>query len=174
MTPTQRTIRELKNLGRECAIAEKWIPGANIRRDLFGIIDVVALDPERGVVGIQSTGSAFSQHYQKLTVECYQNTFNWLSTPGASLELWGWRKVKKVRGGKQMIWQPRIQEITMADLGIEAEDPRKRVSFTPGEIDSLTQGLDLLMSNEALFDSVAGKVQLIMNLSGAIERLKAA
>lgn len=116
MTPTQRTIRELKNRGLVCAIVEKWNAYAKIRQDMFGIIDIIALDPQRGVIGVQACGSAFSAHYHKLTEEKAQETYDWISTPGTHLELWGWRKIKKVRGGKAMIWEPRIQEITLEDL----------------------------------------------------------
>ena len=119
MTPTQRTIRELKNLGRRCGIVERFLSNVNvhgIRSDLFGIIDIIALDPERGVVGIQSCGNDFSGHYRKITQERYQETLDWLETPGARLELWAWRKVKVKRGGKAMRWEPRVKEITLADL----------------------------------------------------------
>jgi hypothetical protein len=123
MTPTQRTIRELKNQGRICGIVERWnahVPrgdgGKGIRQDFLGFIDVIALDPQRGVVGIQTTGTDFSGHFRKLTEEASENVYEWLRTPGALLELWAWRKVKKVRGGKAMIWQPRVREITLEDL----------------------------------------------------------
>lgn len=118
-SPTQRTIRELKNQGMKCAIVEKWNAFAGkhgIRQDLFGIIDVLALDPERGVIGVQCCGSDFSSHVKKITEEKYQETLDWLQTPGTNLEIWGWRKLKKKRGGKQMVWRPRIQEITINDL----------------------------------------------------------
>lgn len=120
MTPTQRTIRELKNNGRKCAIVEKWNPHVGphgIRQDLFGIIDVIALDPEQGVVGIQCcAGSGFSSHLKKITEERAQDTLDWLQTPGTALELWGWRKIKKVRGGKAEVWRPRVQRITAEDV----------------------------------------------------------
>ena len=121
MSPTQRTLRELKNQGRICAVVEKWqiIPGhtgGGIRRDLFGIIDIIALDPKTGVVGVQACGSDFAAHWRKITVDKAQETTDWLSTPGTSLELYAWRKVKVKRGGKAMIWQPRIVEITLDDL----------------------------------------------------------
>jgi hypothetical protein len=35
---------------------------------------------------------------------------------GAKLQLIGWRKLKLNRGGIAMRWQPRIREITLADL----------------------------------------------------------
>lgn len=126
MTSTQRTIRELRNNGRRCAIVEKWNPHVGehgIRQDLFGIIDVLALDPQQGVVGVQCcAGSGFSAHLRKLLVEHVQETEDWLRTPGTRLELWGWRKVKRARGGKAMVWRPRVQVITLEDLNhAEAE-----------------------------------------------------
>ena len=116
LSPTQRTIRELKKMGRTCGIVEKWNSFAKIRQDLFGIIDIIALDPIRGVVGIQCTGQAFSEHYKKLTEEKAQETMDWLETPGTALELWGWRKIKVKRGGKAERWTPRVQEITLDDF----------------------------------------------------------
>lgn len=116
MTPTQRTIRELKNQGRKCGIVERFnhhVGSHGIRQDLFGIIDIIALDPERGVIGIQTTGNDFSGHLKKITDEMAQSTVDWLQTPGAFLELWAWRKVKLKRGGKAMVWRPRIKEITI-------------------------------------------------------------
>jgi len=113
-------MRELRNQGRRCGITERWNAYAGphgIRQDLFGIIDIITLDPERGVVGVQCCGgSGFSAHLKKIMVEHYQETLDWLQTPGTVLELWAWRKVKKKRGGKQMVWRPRIKEITMEDL----------------------------------------------------------
>jgi hypothetical protein len=103
-----------------CAIVEKWNQFAGphgIRQDLFGIIDVISLDPERGVVGVQCcAGSGFKNHLNKLLVERHQETYEWLRTPGTSLELWGWRKLKLKRGGKATRWKPRILEITMEML----------------------------------------------------------
>ena len=116
LSPTQRTLRELRSQGRVCAIVEKWnafVGPHGIRQDLFGIIDVIALDPERGVVGVQSCGSSFSEHLDKLLNERTQECIDWLETPGTVLELWGWRKVKLKRGGKAVRWKPRMLEITM-------------------------------------------------------------
>lgn len=120
-SPTQRTIRALREMGRVCGTVERFNPHVGphgIRQDLFGFIDIIALDPDRGVVAIQSTGQAFAEHYRKLTQERNENVFEWLKTPGTSLELWGWRKVKLKRGGKAVRWQPRIRQITMEDLEV--------------------------------------------------------
>ena len=119
ISPTQRTLNALREEGRIAGVVERFNRfGGNfgIRQDLFGIIDIIALDKEKGVVGVQSTGSAFSAHHRKLTEEKRQECIDWLETPGTSLELWGWRKIKKKKGGKQMVWAPRIKEYTLEDF----------------------------------------------------------
>lgn len=120
LSPTQRTKRALRERGLVCEVVERFNQYAGAhgqRQDLFGIIDVLALDPQQGVIGVQAcAGSGFREHYTKIIQERTQQTTDWLMTPGTSLELWGWRKVKKVRGGKAMIWSPRVKVITLEDL----------------------------------------------------------
>ena len=118
LSPTQRTLRALRDQGRICAIVEKFNQHAGpfgVRQDLFGFIDIIALDPERGIIGVQSCGQAFSEHYRKITEERYSECLEWLKC-GGKVELWGWRKIKVKRGGKAERWSPRIQEITTKDL----------------------------------------------------------
>lgn len=121
LSPTQRTLRALKGEGRLCGIVERYIqaPGMKFgfRKDLFGIIDIIALDSLHGIVGIQSTGTDFQGHMRKMTdnEETYSDTgmtrveasLEWLQA-GGRLELWGWRKLLKKRGGKLKVWTPRI------------------------------------------------------------------
>jgi hypothetical protein len=119
LSNVQRTLRELRDQGRVCAVVERrnqFVGPHGISEDLFGIIDVLALDPARGVVGVQVCGQDFAGHVRKITEEKRQETYEWLRTPGTVLEIWGWRKVKAKRGGKLMLWKPRVQEITMEDL----------------------------------------------------------
>jgi hypothetical protein len=131
VSPTQRTIRELRNQGRVCAIVERWnmhVGPHGIRQDLFGIIDVIALDPEQGVVGIQSCGQAFAAHERTILDERAAESIDWLSTPGTVLELWGWRKVKLKRGGVAMRWQPRVRRFALEDFDAGG------VALSPGEV----------------------------------------
>lgn len=118
LSPTQRTLKALRERGLISAIVEKFNAHAGpfgIRQDLFGIIDIISLDPETGVIGVQSTGQDFSGHRRKMMEERTQECRDWLVTPGTSLELWGWRKVKLKRGGKAMRWKPRVAHITLVD-----------------------------------------------------------
>jgi hypothetical protein len=122
ITPTQRTLKYLKDEGYRCGIVERWIQAIRKRQDLFNIIDIIALDPDKGVIGVQSTGQDFAGHFRKLTEEKADEARAWLETPGTSLMLIGWRKLKVKRGGKAMRWTPRIQYIQLEDLNNEVDD----------------------------------------------------
>jgi len=121
-SPTQRTLKALRDIGCTCGIVERFLSHAGpfgLRVDLFGIIDIICCDPQRGVIGIQACGMAFSAHWKKLTIEKAAESRTWLETPGTSLEIWSWskRKRKLVKGfSKRGYWTPRIKEITLEDL----------------------------------------------------------
>lgn len=115
---TQRTLRECRERGYICDKAEKFNAFAGpfgIRQDLFGFIDIIYLDPQKGIVAIQSTGpSGHNQHRKKIL----ENEFalEWLKCDG-KIELWSWHKLLKKRGGKLRVWSPRIEEITLKNYG---------------------------------------------------------
>ena len=111
-------------MGRVCAIAEKWQivpthPAGGVRKDLFGFIDIISLDPKRGIVAIQSCGQNFSEHVRKiLDSDCTEAVTEWLLC-GGNLEIWGWskRKRKLDKGwSKAYYWRPKIKIITMEDF----------------------------------------------------------
>ena len=122
---TQKTLRENRLRGRICGIVEKWnqyVGPHGARIDLFGFIDIIALDPDTGIVAVQSTGpSGHSTHKKKLLEN--DNALEWLKCNG-TIELWSWRKLLVNRGGKQKRWYPRIEEITLDMFGrIDATTP---------------------------------------------------
>lgn len=129
LSPTQRTLREMRKMGRICGIVERFNGYAGphgVRQDLFGFIDIIALDPQDGIVGVQSTGTDYSGHLKKITQERAEEVREWLSCGGV-VELWAWRKVKQVKGGTKMVYRPRVKRITVEDLVFDsspAVDPR--------------------------------------------------
>ena len=118
ISPTQRTLKSMREQGRLCGIVERFIQYGKFgnRSDLFGFIDIIAIDPTQGIVAIQSCGQDFSGHVKKLTEERNEAVYEWLKH--APCELWGWRKVKLSRGGKAMRWKPRIADIIIKDNDI--------------------------------------------------------
>ena len=121
MSHTARTMALLRKQDITPHLVEKWIhfgDRGGIRKDLFGIIDVLAMSPERGILGVQVCAmSGRAAHMKKLTAENRENTITWLRS-GGKLELHAWRKLKVKRGGKAMRWTPDIQEITLDMMGV--------------------------------------------------------
>lgn len=71
----------------------------------------------RHIFGVQAcAGNDFAEHLRTMTIDRARSTLLWLKS-GGSIELWGWRRVKVKRGGKAVIWQPRIKKIGIEDLG---------------------------------------------------------
>jgi hypothetical protein len=53
-SPTALTLRHLREQGWTAEVVERWVPGANVRKDLLGFVDVLAI---RGgeVLAVQTT-----------------------------------------------------------------------------------------------------------------------
>jgi hypothetical protein len=88
------------------------------------------LVPRKGVLGVQSCGSEHAKHVKTIEETRLQETVEWLRTPGTSLELWSWRKVKVKRGGKAMVWRPRITNVIL----ISKDDGGWSLALTDVEI----------------------------------------
>ena len=120
LSPTQRTLKEFRKMGRIAGSVEKFNPHVGehgIRQDLFGFIDLIVICPEKGIIAVQSCGQDFAGHARKLREERNEAVFEWLAH--APLELWGWRKVKLNRGGKAMRWRPRIADVVLQREQVE-------------------------------------------------------
>ena len=104
MSPTQRSLKKLRDEGYTCAITERWNAHAKIRQDLFGFIDVLAFN-DLITLAVQTTsGDNVSARIQKI-----------MALPAArawatgnifrSIVVHGWRKVGP--RGKRKVWECR-------------------------------------------------------------------
>lgn len=116
MSPTQRTLKALRDSGAVCDIAEYWNSFSRQRRDLFHFVDIVKLDPKCGMVGIQTTsGSNVSARVKKILEIPAAKT--WLEC-GLEIEVWGWRKIKKKAATGKTVerWEVRVVPIVLSDF----------------------------------------------------------
>lgn len=100
-SPTQRSLKLLRDEGYKAQVVEKWNMFAHVRQDLFGFIDIVAIKKGvKGVLGVQTTSAThLSDHMKKY--ENMEVIRLWLET-GNKFELHGWRKTGKK--GKRKTW----------------------------------------------------------------------
>ena len=134
---TSRTLEYLRQAGWQAGMVERWVrapgrPGGGIRIDLFNFLDIVAMGDGK-IIGVQSTGQAFSEHDKKILAE--PRALTWIEC-GGRLILIGWRRIKKVRGKKAMVWSPRIKEYIEADFTQrwQHEETGRTVDMPGGQI----------------------------------------
>jgi hypothetical protein len=105
ISPTQRTLKRLRDSGDYplVTIVERWNAFAKIRQDLFGIIDILAIDSKGNTVGLQVTSySNISARVKKMEASdaiSHLRDANWV------LLVEGWHK-------KDNKWVGRIVDIS--------------------------------------------------------------
>lgn len=103
MTPTQRTLKHLRDAGYLAEVVERWIPGANIRRDLFGFVDVLAIrDGE--VLGVQATSR--DNVASRVSKIAEHPNVGQVRKAGIRLEVHGWGKMASGR------WELRCVDVS--------------------------------------------------------------
>lgn len=91
-SPTQRTLKYLRDQGYRAAVVEHWNPFAHVRQDLFGIIDVVAIG--KGItIGVQCTSYGNGSARVKKIAEAEATP--WLREANWQLEVHEWTKGKR-------------------------------------------------------------------------------
>lgn len=96
-SPTARTLNMLREDGWTCDVVERWIPGAMIRKDFLGLLDIIAIRRDQ-TLGVQCTsGSNLSARIKKLSES---PNLSKLRMAGWRIEAWGWRKTRDGWGAK--------------------------------------------------------------------------
>ncbi len=114
MTPTARSLKVLRDDGWTAGVVERFNRFAKVRNDLLGCIDIVAVHPDRGILGVQACsdggtrGSDVGTHVTKALAEPRLAT--WLQA-GGKFEVWGWGK--RGAAGARKLWTLRRQRVAL-------------------------------------------------------------
>lgn len=103
MTPTQRSLKNLRDRGYVAAVVERWNPAIRVRQDLFGFADLIAFGPGEGepeVLLVQTTSTSNLAARRSKILE-NEHAQRWMRLGGKIL-IHGWAK----RGprGKRKLW----------------------------------------------------------------------
>lgn len=103
MTPTQRSLKYLRDAGYRVAVVERWNAHARIRQDLFGVVDLLAIR-EGETLAVQTTsGSNVAARVKKISeAEALPD----MRAAGWSIKVHGWRKAANGR------WQVREVDVS--------------------------------------------------------------
>ncbi|HPM50284.1 MAG TPA: hypothetical protein PLP67_10470 [Methylotenera sp.] len=91
-SPTQRSLKYLRDQGYTVAVVEKWNPHAKVRQDLFGFVDLLAIKDGLTLAVQTTSSSSFSDRKKK--IEGHENLPAVLAA-GWKVSLHGWRKNAK-------------------------------------------------------------------------------
>ncbi len=123
MSPTARSLAECKKRGWIAQVVEQnvRIPGGRMfKRDLFGVIDIVAIT-RNGILGIQATsdntGGNSYRRVEKILAE--PRAKEWCGF--AMLVVWSW--AKQGARGKRKAWTLREQIVSVEDFHVEPWRP---------------------------------------------------
>ena len=118
MSPTARTLAELRSLGYMAQVVERFLPNTHNRVDVWGFGDVIAMKRDQKVLLVQCTTMGeknkrikkiFGLRWNTLTHK-FEDPFTpfregivnpaeeWLNCVGA-IEVWGWKKY--IRGERK-------------------------------------------------------------------------
>ena len=111
MSPTQRSLKRLRDDGWTAQVVEYWNHYARRRIDLFGCIDIVAVRVGE-TLGVQATTGANGAARVAKAQESADLRI-WLAA-GNRFEVWAWWKPAHERS-----YEPRIVALRLGDDGIK-------------------------------------------------------
>jgi hypothetical protein len=157
LTPTERSLAVLRDLGFQAAVVERWTPhgGAplgrrcvvckhqrttGLRKDLFGFIDILAVGAP-GTLAIQATASGVSDRVKKILDAEHRDALIAVLEAGWRVEVWGWAKrrskAKLADGTRSTREVTRLRRVGISVIdGVIAAEPAKDIADPIGAISS--------------------------------------
>lgn len=108
MSPTQRTLVELRKQGYLAEVVERFNHHTMRRHDLYGIGDIIAVDCNGSLLVQCTSGSNGAARVKKAIAECGPNLRAWLAHPSRRMEVHAWRKLKTKTRQKWFVRRTRI------------------------------------------------------------------
>lgn len=113
-SPTQRSLKMLREQGYECEIVERWNAFAKVRKDLYGFIDILCMCPHRGFLAVQTTTASHAEaRLQKIDQE--PRALQFLAA-GGHIHIHGWKKLG-VRNSKALGLKPGTWHCSIIQYG---------------------------------------------------------
>lgn len=118
-SPTERTLKALRDAGRFATVVEYYDFRARCSHDLLGFADILALDLAEGLtVLVQCTDySNFAARKKKIWAA--ETARVWLAIPSNRIEVWAWKTIKPT--GKQTArgitqFEPKVHHVRVDEL----------------------------------------------------------
>ena len=114
LSPTQLTLKRLREEGWSPWIVEVWNPHSRTRQDLWNFGDILAQRLDSPPLIIQTTSYSNVSARKKKILD-NEDAYIWVQA-GNLLDIHGWHKKPIKKGGKAMRWQVRVESIYPEDF----------------------------------------------------------
>lgn len=104
-SPTQKSLKFLREQGWTCQITERWNPFAKVRQDLFGFVDILCIK-DGMMLAVQTTSNDNASNRETKIKE--NPNYQTLKSTGCRIEIHGWRKLKN---GKRYLWECSVRNL---------------------------------------------------------------
>jgi hypothetical protein len=108
MTPTARSLIYLRRQGFLVEPVERWLPGTQIRKDLFGCGDLIAAHPRDKLIVLVQVTTADHIAHRLAKARARPELRDWIRA-GGLFSVHGWQK----RAGR---WHCRVVSVSGEDL----------------------------------------------------------
>ena len=102
MSPTQRSLKYLRDQGYTVEVVEHWNHFARKRQDLFGFADLLAIRENEVILVQVTSGTNVSARVKKIAESEH---IDMVRKSGMSVFVHGWRKLKSG-------WAPKIVDLS--------------------------------------------------------------
>lgn len=116
MSPTARTLKALRDNGWVAEVVERFNSFTKRRTDLIGCVDILAIHPHGGFLGVQACAGA-SHAARVAKVRSEPRAATWLEA-GGKLQVWSW--AKQGPRGKRKVWVARVEQIESGNAVADA------------------------------------------------------
>jgi hypothetical protein len=115
-SPNALSLEECKRRGWPAMTVEQRIPHTFITRDLFNVIDIVAITPA-GILGIQATSNSGGNHRARRHKIMAEPRMEQWTLVGGLLEIWSWStRVVPGTGRRKVEFDLRAERIAWSDF----------------------------------------------------------
>ena len=115
MTPTARSLAVLREMNYVVQVVEQWNNYSKTRQDLYGCIDILAVHPEHGILGVQATTTDNAAKRQTKAL-AEERLVTWLQGCGP-FAVCGW--AKRGKAGARKLWTLSRRRLTLVDGELE-------------------------------------------------------
>lgn len=125
VSPTERTLKWLRDAGWTAEVVERWNPHSKTRHDLFGFADILAIHADHGILAVQAT-SGGNTAAREAKIEAEPKAETWMDAGGGVIVV-GWRRLVAYRKdgskAKRPRWACKVRQATRVGDGIVFFNP---------------------------------------------------